>query len=295
MTEDNRKHAAEGSLGFEACHEQNHHPAIGMSQSGAPRRNGDGTRWREFLLEAEQIAFGQLAFGPVGNHEIDEVPEALRKAEAFGTQHGCEIEAREAIGALRDAKKDAPKSARALAKLFSSIADLLEHPSLHDPAGLLISPDAVKEYELLVGRVARAVFDDRSVDKRARRYIENRIILAAGRVVNGTFTIEQAGQRVVELTHDDVHTRPYVEKLASHELELVACLKSAADRKPKNGKFPPPGTHADPYTAIWNRRAIEKYDAAIDQLCTVLGLRTAKPATRASELSRIRRKRAPKP
>jgi hypothetical protein len=80
VTEDNRKHAAEGSLGFEACHEQNHHPAIGMSQSGAPRRNGDGTRGSEFLLEAEQIPFDQLAFGPVGYHE--------RLLANHPTQHG---------------------------------------------------------------------------------------------------------------------------------------------------------------------------------------------------------------
>jgi hypothetical protein len=206
----------------------------------------------------------------------------LRKAEAFGTQHGCDIDARRALSELRDAPDEAA-SARAVAELFGALAELLSHPSVDGPDGLHISPDSVTEYKLLVGRVRRAVFDYKNADKRARRYIENRIIRAAGRIVEGAVTIAEAAQRIADRTHDDVHTRHLVGKLVAHETELVTCLQAAVARKPKDGKFPPPG-------ARWGLKAIEAYDAAFDRLCIVLGVQTATPATRASELSRIRLK-----
>jgi hypothetical protein len=221
-----------------------------------------------------------------------EGPDALRKAEAFGTQHGCDIEARRALSELRDAP-DVAAAARALAQMFGAVAELLSHASIDDPGGLPISPDSATEYKRLVGRARRAVLDEYNADKRARTYIENRIIRAAGHVVEGKLSIEGAAQRVVELTHDDAHTRHLVEKLVTREAELIACVKAAVARnaghgKGGAGKFPPPGTR-------WGLKAIEAYDAEFDQLCVVLGVQTATPATRASELSRIRRKRASKP
>jgi hypothetical protein len=171
--------------------------------------------------------------------------------------------------------------------MFAAVAELLAHASIDDPDGPLISTDSVTEYKRLVGRASRAVRDENNADKRARTYIENRIIRAAGRVVQGTLSIEGAGQRVVGLTNDDAHTRHLAEKLANHEAELVACLKAAANLNPRGGKFPPPGKDRAMTGDL--RRAT--YNEAFEQLCVVLKVQTATPATRASELSRIRLKR----
>jgi hypothetical protein len=196
--------------------------------------------------------------------------------ERFAAEHGAEVDARKALG-LVHGEPDPARVATELVKLFSAVSELLALPGdlTH------ISPDAKKEWAALVGRVRRAILDDRTSDKRRRTYLENRIIRQAAHCQSGSATnIGDTCQRIVSLTVDDVHTEPLAEKLSKHEAKLAAVVRAAVARKPKNGRFPPPGNR-------YARPAIDAYEQAFRELCEAIGVSVAEASTRASERSRM--------
>jgi hypothetical protein len=143
---------------------------------------------------------------------------ALQAAERFGTEHGCDIETRAALETLL-AAADATETAKQLAKLFTAVGDLLALPGGPQHA----SPDAAREYRALVLRARQAVVHhvtkSQTAQKRARNYLDDRIVRQAERV--GTkpskASLIDAASKVVGLSSMDVFSVWLVDALARPE------------------------------------------------------------------------------
>jgi hypothetical protein len=214
---------------------------------------------------------------------------ALEAAEAFGTEHGADIEARKALAALIAGEGDAAKH---LERLFSAVSTLagVEGGVRH------VSPDAAREYEALVSRVRQAIVhhltSSQTALKRARTYLEERIIRQAERC--GTeptdAVVDGAAADVIALTSLDVFSSWLVAPLEQHRPELVACIRAAAMRGVKDGKWRSPGRPSGDDGVAEGGAERRAYEDAMRAMLNAIGIPYVGPESRNPQRSRAKKR-----
>lgn len=223
---------------------------------------------------------------------------ALEAAERFGTEHGADIAAREALAALIAGALGPDEGAGQMASLFAAIAELLTLDGARH-----ISPDAAREYAAIARKMRGALVhhakSSSTAQKRARVYLEERIIRQAekcGRTPSSG-ALTAAVEDVLALTAGDVWSAWL--PLARHSDGLRACIRAAAALPIHGGQFVSPGARR---TLEGRRREgthtraqhfkprQEAYEKAFRALCQATGLPCVEKNTRASARSRAKRR-----
>jgi hypothetical protein len=172
---------------------------------------------------------------------------------------------------------------RVVSELSSALADLLADEAakastvyVDGKFAQVMTRDVVERYEGLARAVKKSTLS--FLAKKRRTYLELRIMRAAER---STKSMEAAAQLVVSRTHDQ--DPKLSAELVEHESELVACLRAAVARRPKNYRWAPPGKAHEPHK--------RKYEETFAALCRALGLPLSDERTRGPARSRVRRQR----